>query len=91
MKFNTHLHVTSSSSRQRGKLKEDIIKVFKDYNRNVTIEIGNKKPHFLDVTLYLTKGTYKPYRKAGDKILCVTSWSNHPPVVLKNFRSWLWC
>ena len=84
MKFNTHLHITSFSSRQRGKLKEDIIKEFKDYNLNITIEIGAEKVHFLDVTLDLTKGTYKPYRKAGDKIMYVSSWSNHPPVVLNN-------
>ena len=39
---------------------------------------------FLDVTLDLERGIYKPYRKPGDKPLYVNAWSNHPPKIIKN-------
>ena len=78
------LGVTSSTPRQTEKLKQAIIKVFKDYNLNITIEVGLTRVIFLDVILDLEKDIYKPYRKPGDKPLYVSSWSNHPPLVLKN-------
>ena len=58
--------------------------MFKDHNLNITIEVGLTKVNFLDVTLDLARGIYKPYRKPGDKPLYVSSWSNHPPRVLEN-------
>ena len=78
------LGITTSSTRQTGKLREAIIKVFKDHNLGIEIVTGQDKVNFLDVTLDLQKEIYKPYRKAGDKPLYVNSWSNHPPAVLKN-------
>ena len=38
----------------------------------------------MDVTLNLTDGTYKPYRKPGDTPIYVHIQSNHPPAVKKN-------
>ena len=78
------LGITSSTPRQTDKLRQAIIKVFKDHNLNITIEVGLKRVTFLDVTLDLEKEIFKPYRKPGDKPLYVSSWSNHPPLVLKN-------
>ena len=78
------LGITSSTPRQTEKLKQAIISVFKDYNLNITIEVGLTRVVFLDVTFDLEKEIYKPYRKPGDKPLYVSSWSNHPPLVLKN-------
>ena len=40
--------------------------------------------NFLDVTLDLEKGIYKPYRKLGDRPQYVNAASNHLPMVLKN-------
>ena len=51
---------------------------------NITIEVGLSRFNFLDVTLDLDKEIYKPFRKLGDKPLYVSSWSNHPPRVIKN-------
>ena len=76
------LGITSSSSRQTGKLREAIIKVFKDHGLNITIHTGLTKVNFLDVTLDLEKDEYKPFRKPGDIPLYVSALSNHPPAVL---------
>ncbi len=40
--------------------------------------------NFLDVTLDLTSGNYKPYMKPNNKLLYVHRQSNHPPALLKN-------
>ena len=78
------LGVTNSTTRQTEKLRQSIIKVFKDNNLNITIETGLSRVDFLDVTLDLERDTYKPFRKPGDKPLYVNAWSNHPPGILKN-------
>ena len=39
---------------------------------------------FLDVTLNLNDGTFKPFIKPNDFPLYVNSNSNHPPSILKN-------
>ena len=78
------LGITSSSARQTGKLREAIIKVFKDHGLSITIHTGLTKVNFLNVTLDLEKDEFKPFRKPGDKPLYVSALSNHPPAVLKN-------
>ena len=78
------LGITSSIPRQTEKLRQSIIKVFKGHNLNMTIEVGLSRVNFLDVTLNLEKEIYKPFRKPRDKPLYVSSWSNHPPRVIKN-------
>ena len=74
------LGITNSKARQTGKLRESII----NNNLKITIETGLTTVDFLDVTLDLERGIYKPYRKPGDKPLYVSARSNHPPGVLKN-------
>ena len=43
-----------------------------------------KKVDFLDVTLDLETGVFKPFRKPGDRPLYVSAHSNHPPTILSN-------
>jgi hypothetical protein len=40
--------------------------------------------NFLDITLDLNTGLFKPYMKDNDAPLYVNNRSNHPPLVLKN-------
>ena len=40
--------------------------------------------NFLDVTLDLTTGKYKPYNKPGNIPLYINVKSNHPPNIIKN-------
>ena len=65
------LGITPSSPRQTEKLRQTIIKVFKDKDLDITIEVGLTRVNFLDVTLDLEKEVFKPYRKPGDKPLYV--------------------
>ena len=78
------IRITNFPLGQTEKLRQAIIRVCNDHNLKITIEVGLTKVNFLDVTLDLSEGTYRPYRKPGDKPLYVDSWSNHPPRVLQN-------
>ena len=42
-----------------------------------------KVVNYLDVTLNLNDGTYKPYRKENNDILYINAKSNHPPSIIK--------
>ena len=50
----------------------------------MTAEANLKSVQFLDVTLDLSDGSYKPYTKQNGQIKYVSVESNHPPNVLKN-------
>ena len=78
------LGVTPSTPRLQEKLRQKIIQIFAEQGLAITIEINQTIVNFLDVTLYLETGLFKPYRKPGDKPLYVSAQSNHPPQILKN-------
>ena len=78
------LGVTNLTPRLQEKLKQSLIRIFKEQGLNITIEINQVRVDFLDVTLDLKTGLYKPYKKPGDKPLYVTAFRNHPPQILKN-------
>ena len=65
------------------KKRKAIIKVFKDIGFSIDIQTNLKEVDFLDVTLNLQNGTYRPYKKANDKLLYIHSSSNHPPQIIK--------
>ena len=66
------------------KVKDEIIRIFKENDLTIKIEANQKTVHYLDVTLALDDGSYKPYSKPNSKPLYVHSKSNHPPSVLQN-------
>ena len=78
------LGITSSTPRQTEKLRQAIVKEFKNHKLDITIEVGLSKVNFLDVTFDLEHKIFKPYRKPGDKPMYVNYSSNHPPKVLVN-------
>ena len=55
----------------------------KDIGFSIDIQTNLKEVNFLDVTLNLENGTYRPYKKPNDKLLCIHSSSNHPPQIIK--------
>ena len=67
------LGVTNLTPRLQEKLKQSLIKIFKEQGLNITIEINQVRVDFLDVTLDLKTGLYKPYKKPGDKPLYVSA------------------
>ena len=78
------LGVTSSSPRLQEKLKQDIIRIFAEQKLGITIEINLTRVDYLDITMDLETGLYKPYRKPGDRPLYVSAKTNHSPLILKN-------
>ena len=50
---------------------------------SLEIKCNLKTVNYLDITLDLNTGTYKPYRKPNDEILYIHAKSNHPANILK--------
>ena len=71
------------NGQQMDKKGKTIIKIFKDIGLSIDIQTNLKEVDFLDVTLNLQNGTYRPYKKANDKLLYIDSLSNHPPQIIK--------
>ena len=69
------------------KVRKNIIRVFKDIGFSLEIETNLKEVDFLDVSLNLRNGTYRPYKKPNDRLLYIHSLSNHPPNVIKQISN----
>ena len=65
------------------KVRKNIIRVFKDIGFSLEIETNLKEVDFLDVSLNLRNGTYRPYKKPNNSLLYIHSLSNHPPNIIK--------
>lgn len=65
------------------KLKKQITATFKAEGLRITVEASAVEVDFLDVTLNLANGKYRPYRKPNDKPLYINAKSNHPPTIIK--------
>ena len=78
------LAVNSGSKKENEEIKKQICKVFKNLGLSITSEANLKIVNFLDITLDLNTGLYKPYMKDNDLPLYVNSHSNHPPLVIQN-------
>ena len=50
------------------------------------IETNLNETDFLDVSLNLRNGTYRPYEKSNNRLLYIHSLSNHPPKVISKFQ-----
>ena len=60
------LAVSAATKRQNENLKKDICKIFTQNGLNITIETNMKVVNFLDVTLDLNTGEFKPFMKEND-------------------------
>ena len=74
----------NKTARQTEILKKELCKIFQANGLQITIEASSKIVDFLDFTLNLNDGTYKPYMKPNNRPLYVHKESNHPPGILKN-------
>ena len=57
--------------------------VFEKNKLKITIDANQKVTNFLDVTLDLQSGKFRPYKKPGNVTQYVHTKSNHPPAVIK--------
>ena len=66
----------NENGQKTDRIRKKVIKIFKETDFKVEIKTN---VDFLDITLNLFNGAYKPYRKPNDKLLYVNTSSNHPP------------
>ena len=78
------LGVLETTPRQAELIKKEVCKIFKQQNLSITIEVNLKVVNFLDVTLDLNSGLFKPYTKPNDTPIYINKKSNHPPSITKN-------
>ena len=62
---------------------KNIIKIFKDIDFAINIELNVKILGFLDITYNLNNGTYRPYKTRNDLLSYINKSSNHPPQIVK--------
>ena len=77
------LAVCHGTAREVENYKKAICKIFRDNGLQITIESNKKVIDYLDVTLDLSRNTYSPYMKPGNKPIYINVHSNHPPSVIK--------
>ena len=65
----------NKSGPQCKRIKEDFQKLFKIYDLDITIQCNVKAVDYLDVTLDLNNGNYKPYHKPNNEI---NAWTWNP-------------
>ena len=78
------LGVSCKPKRQIENLKKQICKTFDDLGLKITIDANLSTVDFLDVTLELKTGLYKPYMKPNNTLQYVHTSSNHPKHIIDN-------
>ena len=78
------LAVSSQTNRQVERTKQQIANIFKDHGLSLEIQCNHTAMDFLDISLDLKTGLFKPFMKENNVIHYVHNKSNHPPSILKN-------
>ena len=63
---------------QSERIKKDLRSTFKQFGLDIVIECNKSIVNYLDVTLNLKEGTYKPYQKPDNTLQYIHTKSNHP-------------
>ena len=71
------------NGQQSERIKKDLQKIFKENYLNIEISCNKKIVNYLDVTMNLNDGSYRPYHKPNDELMYIHSESNHPPAIIK--------
>ena len=79
------LAVCNATAKKIERTKQEVSEIFKSNGLKITIEANKKIINFLEVTLDLPSGSYKPFMKPNNKVLYHRQ-SNRPPALLKNIR-----
>ena len=58
-------------------------RIFNENDLQIEIKCNLKIVDYLDVTLDLNNGSYKPFRKPNDETLYINAKSNHPANIIK--------
>ena len=74
----------NKSGTQLERVKKNLQKTFKDFGLENVPESNLKSVNYLDVTLNLNNGSFKPYHKPDDIIQYINKESNHPPSIIEH-------
>ena len=73
----------NASGPKNEKIKKDFQQIFKDNGLSIVIQCNMKTVDYLDITLNLNDGTYRPFRKPDDETNYIHVDSDHPPNIIK--------
>ena len=71
------------SGPQAEKIKKHFQNIFRKNNLNIMVRCNLKIVDYLDVTLNLSDGSYKPLHKLNSDINNIHRKSDHPPSIMK--------
>ena len=71
------------SGPENEKVKKTFQKIFKEHGLDIVIQCNMKIVDYLDITMNLNNGTYKPFRKEGEDTNYIHRDSDHPPNIIK--------
>ena len=72
------------TARQTDNVKKKIQKIFEKHGLKIDIRVNKNIADYLDITLDMKNGTYKPFTKPNHRPTYVHTQSNHPPSIIKN-------
>ena len=73
----------NTSGPETEKLKKKLQKLFKEKDLDIIIQCNLKITNYLDVTLNLNNGSYRPYRKPNKETNYIHINSDPPPPIIK--------
>ena len=73
----------NTSGPEAEKLKKKLQKLFKEKDLDIIIQCNLKITNYLDITLNLNDGSYRPYRKPNEETNYIHINSDHPPSIIK--------
>ena len=65
-------------------MKKKLQRLFKEYDLEITAESHKKIVNYLDITLNLKDGTFRPYYTPNDRIQDIHTESYHSPYIIKH-------
>ena len=74
----------STSGPILGKMRKNIIVLFKEEGLTITIDTNLIETDFLDVTFNLATGKFFPFRKPNNVPLYINAKSNHPSTIIED-------
>ena len=69
------------SCSQLEKVKKELQVLVKEFGLNLIIECNKTTFNYLDITLNLLDGTYKPYQKPENTLQYIYKECSHPPII----------
>ena len=74
----------NKSGTQLERTKNNLQKTFREFGLEIVAESNFKNVNYLDVTLNLNNGSFKPYHKPDDFIQYINKGSNHLPSIIEH-------